>query len=64
MILGIVPQKRQRSSTEENIYASLGNKSKDSPVHSVELEWDNDFVSADCDTEVLISRDKKSRNDS
>lgn len=57
---GVVPQKRTRSSTEENIYASLGSKVKESPVHSVELEWDNDFVSAD--TEELIS--KTTRNDS
>lgn len=59
-IAGVVPQKRTRSSTEENIYASLGSKVKESPVHSVELEWDNDFVSAD--TEELIS--KTTRNDS
>lgn len=52
---GVVPQKRPRSSTEDNIYASMATKSKESPVHSIELEWDNDFVSANCDTEQLLS---------
>lgn len=55
---GVVPQKRPRSSTEENLYATIATKSKESPVHSIELEWDNDFVSADCDTERLLSTDR------
>ncbi|XP_052069346.1 AP-1 complex-associated regulatory protein-like [Mytilus californianus] len=61
---GVVPQKRQRSSTEENLYATIGTRNKESPAQSVELEWDNDFVSADCDTEKLLTSDKRSRNDS
>ncbi len=50
---GVVPQLQHRSSTEENL-ASLANK--DSPVNSNDLEWDNDFVSAEeLEREQLIT---------
>ncbi|XP_046369947.2 AP-1 complex-associated regulatory protein-like isoform X2 [Haliotis rufescens] len=49
---GVVPQLRQRSSTEENLVGLT----KDSPMNSNDLEWDNDFVSAEeLEKEQLIS---------
>ena len=60
-ISGMNPQPRARSTTEEDlagIAAKLRCKN-DSPVTSNELEWDNDFVSADAlESEQLIRRKK------
>jgi hypothetical protein len=41
----------------------MATKSKESPVHSIELEWDNDFVPANCDTEqTKVKRQRTKSN--
>ncbi|OWF39371.1 AP-1 complex-associated regulatory protein [Mizuhopecten yessoensis] len=58
---GVVPQKKTRSSTEENLVTAFVHKSRDSPVNSTDLEWDNDFVTAESteDTEHLLAAERK-----
>ncbi|XP_060073670.1 AP-1 complex-associated regulatory protein-like isoform X1 [Ylistrum balloti] len=58
---GVVPQKKTRSSTEENLVTAFVHKSRDSPVNSTDLEWDNDFVTAETtdDTEHLLAAEMK-----
>ncbi|XP_050394400.1 AP-1 complex-associated regulatory protein isoform X1 [Patella vulgata] len=58
---GVVPQSKSRSTTEESLVALSLSKDtpKDSPVNSNDLEWDNDFVSADdLETVQLITIEK------
>ncbi|ESO89025.1 hypothetical protein LOTGIDRAFT_154100 [Lottia gigantea] len=59
---GVVPQAKPQSSTDDSLEAFMNGSQKDSPINSNDLEWDNDFVSAeDIETEQLISKttDKK-----
>ncbi|XP_029635602.1 AP-1 complex-associated regulatory protein-like isoform X1 [Octopus sinensis] len=46
---GIIPHKAPRSATEENLVALAAQEMlhPTSPANSAELEWDNDYVSAD-----------------
>ncbi|GAB1597802.1 AP-1 complex-associated regulatory protein isoform X4 [Argonauta hians] len=46
---GIIPHKTPRSATEENLVALAAQEMlhPTSPANSAELEWDNDYVSAD-----------------
>ncbi|KAK3091109.1 hypothetical protein FSP39_017181 [Pinctada imbricata] len=58
---GVIPQKKPRSSTEENLVLASSRVGKDSPAHSNDLEWDNDFVSAEeisSDTAQLLAAEQ------
>ncbi|KAL5018844.1 hypothetical protein ScPMuIL_004566 [Solemya velum] len=56
---GVVPQKKPRSSTEENLVA-LTKKFSDSPQNSQDLEWDNDYVSSqDSEAQQLLAAEQK-----
>lgn len=55
----MVPQKKPRSSTEENLVA-LTKKFSDSPQNSQDLEWDNDYVSSqDSEAQQLLAAEQK-----
>lgn len=60
---GIVPQKAPRSATEENLVALAAQEILQvSPVNSNDLEWDNDYVSADIlEREQLLTEKKTSK---
>lgn len=60
---GIVPQKAPRSATEENLVALAAQEMLQvSPVNSNDLEWDNDYVSADVlEREQLLTERKSGK---
>ncbi|XP_061175206.1 AP-1 complex-associated regulatory protein-like [Saccostrea echinata] len=47
---GIPQMKKDKSSTDENAVSSSSTQGRQSPINSNDLEWDNDFVSAEIDT--------------
>ncbi|KAK3586118.1 hypothetical protein CHS0354_033241 [Potamilus streckersoni] len=55
---GVVLHKKKRSSTEENLMV-LSKKSTDSPNHSTELEWDNDFLTLNDKEKQQLLGDKE-----
>ena len=50
VLSGLAQVKKDKSPVEENAVSSSSTQEKQSPVNSNDLEWDNDFVSAEIDT--------------
>lgn len=49
-VLGLGQVKKDKSSADENAVSSSSTQERQSPVNSNDLEWDNDFVSAEINT--------------
>lgn len=49
-VLGLGQVKKDKSSADENAISSSSTQERQSPVNSNDLEWDNDFVSAEINT--------------